>query len=87
MRILRSGWPIPQMAPDPLLRIHMPVHEADVCIIGGGITSAMLAQQLSELRPDLAIEAHQLAARLSATSAPVVIFVGPRASAFACGSG
>src|SRR5436189_6167487 len=43
------------MAPDPLLRIHMLVHEADVCIIGGGITSAMLAQKLSELRPDLSI--------------------------------
>jgi quinoprotein glucose dehydrogenase len=29
----------------------MPVHECDVCIIGGGITGAMLAQKLSELRP------------------------------------
>jgi len=28
----------------------MPVHETDICIIGGGITSAMLAQKLSELR-------------------------------------
>jgi glucose dehydrogenase len=33
----------------------MPVHESDVCIIGGGITSAMLAQKLSELKPDLTI--------------------------------
>src|SRR2546428_13531689 len=33
----------------------MPVHESDVCIIGGGITSAMLAQKLSELRPGLTI--------------------------------
>ena len=33
----------------------MPVHESDVCIIGGGITSAMLAQKLSELRPGLSI--------------------------------
>jgi len=33
----------------------MPVHETDVCIIGGGITSAMLAQKLSELRPGLGI--------------------------------
>jgi quinoprotein glucose dehydrogenase len=31
------------------------VHESDVCIIGGGITSAMLAEKLSELRPGLAI--------------------------------
>lgn len=29
----------------------MPTHESDVCIIGGGITAAMLAQKLSELRP------------------------------------
>ncbi len=33
----------------------MPVHESDVCIIGGGITSAMLAQKLSELRPNARI--------------------------------
>src|SRR5437868_7088726 len=33
----------------------MPVHESDVCIIGGGITSAMLAQKLAELRPALHI--------------------------------
>ena len=33
----------------------MPVHECDVCIIGGGITSAMLAEKLSELRPGLSI--------------------------------
>jgi choline dehydrogenase-like flavoprotein len=30
-------------------------HETDICIIGGGITSAMLAQKLSALRPDLHI--------------------------------
>jgi quinoprotein glucose dehydrogenase len=29
----------------------MPVHETDVLIIGGGITSAMLAKRLTELRP------------------------------------
>ena len=29
----------------------MPVHESDICIIGGGITSAMLALKLSALRP------------------------------------
>ena len=33
----------------------MSVHESDVCIIGAGITSAMLAQKLSELRPGLSI--------------------------------
>jgi len=30
-------------------------HECDVCIIGGGITAAMLAQKLAELRPGLAV--------------------------------
>ncbi len=29
----------------------MPVHECDVCIIGGGISAALLAQKLAELRP------------------------------------
>jgi choline dehydrogenase-like flavoprotein len=33
----------------------MPVYESDVCIIGAGIVSAMLAQKLSELRPGLKI--------------------------------
>src|SRR5262245_5888385 len=33
----------------------MAVHESDVCIIGGGITSALLADKLSELRPGLSI--------------------------------
>ncbi len=33
----------------------MPAHESDICIIGGGITSAMLAQKLTELRPKLSI--------------------------------
>jgi glucose dehydrogenase len=33
----------------------MPTHETDVCIIGGGITSAMLAQRLAELRGGLRI--------------------------------
>jgi len=31
----------------------MAVHETDILIIGGGITSAMLAQKLTELRPQL----------------------------------
>jgi glucose dehydrogenase len=30
-------------------------HECDVCIIGGGISAAMLAQKLSELRPALSV--------------------------------
>ena len=29
----------------------MPVHECDVCIIGGGISAALLSQKLAELRP------------------------------------
>jgi glucose dehydrogenase len=33
----------------------MPIYESDVCIIGAGISSAMLAQKLSELRPGLSI--------------------------------
>ena len=33
----------------------MPVHESDVCIIGGGISSAMLAQKLADLRPGTTI--------------------------------
>jgi glucose dehydrogenase len=33
----------------------MAVHESDICIIGGGITSAMLAEKLSELRPGASI--------------------------------
>ncbi|MDH4064221.1 MAG: hypothetical protein OEW19_07450, partial [Acidobacteriota bacterium] len=33
----------------------MPVHESDVCIIGGGITSAMLARKLANQRPGTTI--------------------------------
>jgi quinoprotein glucose dehydrogenase len=33
----------------------MPTHESDICIIGAGISAAMLAQKLSELSPGLAI--------------------------------
>jgi choline dehydrogenase-like flavoprotein len=31
------------------------IHESDICIIGGGITAAMLAEKISELRPGAAI--------------------------------
>jgi choline dehydrogenase-like flavoprotein len=31
------------------------IHETDVCIVGGGISAAMLAQKLSELKPGLSI--------------------------------
>ena len=30
----------------------MPVHESDVCVIGGGITAAMLVERLAELKPN-----------------------------------
>ena len=33
----------------------MPVHESDICVIGGGITAAMLVERLSELKPDLRV--------------------------------
>jgi len=35
----------------------MPVHESDVCVIGGGITAAMLIERLAELKPGLRITA------------------------------
>jgi quinoprotein glucose dehydrogenase len=35
----------------------MPVHECDVCVIGGGITAAMLIERLAELKPGLSITA------------------------------
>ena len=31
------------------------IHESDVCIVGGGISAAMLAEKLSALKPGLAI--------------------------------
>ncbi len=33
----------------------MPAHESDVCVIGGGITAALLVERLSELKPGLRI--------------------------------
>jgi quinoprotein glucose dehydrogenase len=33
----------------------MPVHESDICVIGGGITAAMLVERLSEMKPGLRI--------------------------------
>jgi len=39
-------------------------HESDVCIIGGGITSAMLAQKLAELRPGISITVVEAGNRL-----------------------
>jgi quinoprotein glucose dehydrogenase len=42
----------------------MPTHESDVCIIGGGISAALLAQKLSELRPGLSIIVVEAGARL-----------------------
>lgn len=35
----------------------MPIHESDICVIGGGITAAMLIERLAELRPGLSITA------------------------------
>src|SRR5262249_672664 len=42
----------------------MATHECDVCIIGGGITAAMLALKLSDLRPNLAITVVEAGKRL-----------------------
>ena len=33
----------------------MAVHESDICVIGGGITAAMLVERISELKPGLRI--------------------------------
>lgn len=33
----------------------MPTYESDICILGGGISAALLSQKLSELTPDAAI--------------------------------
>lgn len=39
-------------------------YESDVCIIGGGISSAMMARKLSELRPGIAITIVEAGAKL-----------------------
>ena len=33
----------------------MPVHESDICVIGGGITAVMLVERLASLKPNLKI--------------------------------
>jgi quinoprotein glucose dehydrogenase len=42
----------------------MPTHESDICIIGAGISAAMLAQKLVELKPGLAITIVEAGARI-----------------------
>jgi choline dehydrogenase-like flavoprotein len=42
----------------------MPTHECDICIIGGGISAALLAQKLTELRPGISIIVVEAGARL-----------------------
>ncbi len=42
----------------------MPTFESDVCIIGGGITAAMLAKKLFELRPNISINVVEAGDRL-----------------------
>jgi quinoprotein glucose dehydrogenase len=42
----------------------MPTHECDICIIGGGISAALVAQKLTELRPDASIIVIEAGARL-----------------------
>ncbi len=42
----------------------MPTHESDVCIIGGGISAAMLAQRLAERSPGLSVTVVEAGNRL-----------------------
>ena len=49
--------PLTAQDPSPPQASDMPVHESDVCVIGGGITAAMLIERLAELKPALKITA------------------------------
>jgi len=40
------------------------LHESDVCIVGGGITAAMVAQKLAELKPGLTITVVEAGSRI-----------------------
>lgn len=40
------------------------IHETDVCIVGGGISAAMLAEKLSELKPGIAITIVEAGSRI-----------------------
>src|SRR5262245_7700220 len=40
------------------------IHESDVCIIGGGISAAMMAEKLAELKPGLAITIVEAGSRI-----------------------
>ena len=42
----------------------MATHECDICIIGGGISAALLSQKLAELRPGISIIVVEAGARL-----------------------
>ena len=46
------------------LRTSAAVHESDVCIIGGGVSAAMLAEKLLELKPGLAITIVEAGSRI-----------------------
>ena len=40
------------------------IHESDVCIVGGGISAAMLAQKLAELKPGVSITVVEAGSRI-----------------------
>ena len=39
----------------------MPTFESDICILGGGISAALLAQRVTQLRPGTSIIAREIA--------------------------